>query len=490
MKTTTPHPELALTVMNCGAGAPLATVGEKANDYGPVANRGVWPARIARTDTHRHGGFTLTEMIVAMAVLSILILMISSIFHQAQRGWIAAQNRTECYAEGRKILDAIVSDLQQAVAGGGVTFKGTATKMSMVATVNMLANNESADLCEVGYEYDADTRKLMRHYTGPIGVQPVMSGSGTKPPTYQAMSLGSLTAVTPWAGYARLGTHFAVNQTIYLTEVGIVDHNLDGLLTHADSPPDFWFMVLLQKNGGSFTLFDSWQMSAGSLVASSPPGYMFYTVSTTGIPLPPGEYKLYTTFFCSGTDPYNPAWDKILSGAPVFNGNGGVIARMGEVATWAWCWGATGANIVGDPTYVTASYQLVNFRYRLQQSGGSSSGTGLIVNDKYVPGGVTTTGTWDIYDGGWDSTWERSDALASNNVTAVSFAYGTDPSSLGPNHSGATLPNVVKVSVSVVDRRAAQALAVGGATGVALPSITNDWGHTFSTIVHLTNADH
>jgi hypothetical protein len=140
--------------------------------------------------------------------------------------------------------------------------------------------------------------------------------------------------------------------------------------------------------------------------------------------------------------------------------------------------------------YATYDKQLLNFRYRLQQTGGSSSGTGLTVNVKDVPAGVTTTGTWDIYNGGWDGTWDKSEVLASNNVTAVSFEYGPNVASLGSTYSGATLPNVVRINVSVVDRRAAQALAVGGAGGVALPSITNEWAHTFSTIVHLTNAQH
>jgi prepilin-type N-terminal cleavage/methylation domain-containing protein len=238
---------------------------------------------------HRARAFTLVEMLVAMTVLSVLVLMIGSLFHQAHRGWISAQNRTECYAEGRKILDAITSDLHQAVAGGGITFEGAPNKLSMVASVNR-SSYESADLTEVGYEYDAAARMLKRNYTGPIGAQP-SGASGTKPPTFTAFSVNSSVAISPVqvGPYVSMGVQFMLNQDIYLTEVGVVDSNFDGQLALSESAgANQWEMVLMQKNAGVFTLFNKWLMAKSSMVPSSPPGFMFFTVSNTGILLPAG----------------------------------------------------------------------------------------------------------------------------------------------------------------------------------------------------------
>jgi prepilin-type N-terminal cleavage/methylation domain-containing protein len=475
MNTYNSNPKLALNVMNFRVGATPAIVGVEANDDGPDARRRAWPARFGRTDTRRHGGFTLMEMIVGMAVLSILIMMISSIFHQAQRGWMMSTSRSECYSEGRRILDMITADLEQAVAkslpnGKDITFNGEPQQLAMVATVGGEETFESADLAEVIYVYNPTLRMLERRYTGPIGPQPDLGAGSSEPPIYQAMSTAGAPQQLDPSWWARgRGMAFRVQQTIYLTHVGVVDADFNGTLNQLEGG-GYWWMVLA-KTDNSWNR--SWYMTKSSMIPSSPAGYMFLEIAETEVP--PGEYTLYTNFFCGAST----VLDKCLGGAPIFDGNNNVLIRVGE----RWGWGScnyldSDSQLLANQPTENTDKQFVNFRYRLVSANAGGGGGSEVTEN--IPG------NWNIYDENWKSSFDTSFVVASNNVTAVSFQYGDDADNLSGAHTGATLPNLVKISVTVVDRRAAESIAAGGDPA----AVVNEWGHTFTTMVHIPNAHH
>jgi general secretion pathway protein J len=109
------------------------------------------------------GGFTLLELIAAVAVLSILALILFEVFNQATRGWEQGQNRVESGQQARAALDFLARDLSQAIVNtnGSLppTFSGISSeKMAFYAPVN--PDLDGPDLCLVSYEVLTDTNSL------------------------------------------------------------------------------------------------------------------------------------------------------------------------------------------------------------------------------------------------------------------------------------------------------------------------------------------
>ena len=63
-------------------------------------------------------GFTLLEILVAMAILAIIILMLSQVFHQSRVAWDTGTRKTELNMEGRAVISLMAQELAQAVADG------------------------------------------------------------------------------------------------------------------------------------------------------------------------------------------------------------------------------------------------------------------------------------------------------------------------------------------------------------------------------------
>lgn len=58
-------------------------------------------------------GFTLIEVIIAVAISLLVVLMISSSYFVAQRAYVKADNKAEISQNGRVIIDRIVRELRQ-----------------------------------------------------------------------------------------------------------------------------------------------------------------------------------------------------------------------------------------------------------------------------------------------------------------------------------------------------------------------------------------
>ena len=115
------------------------------------------------------GGFTLLELMTALAITSMIVVMLFAAFNQASRAWTTAENRVETFTDARAVLDLMARELSQAVATPNITFHGDNQAVYFVAPVNSNPANH-ADLCEVGYEYRTVTPyewKIVRHLTEP-----------------------------------------------------------------------------------------------------------------------------------------------------------------------------------------------------------------------------------------------------------------------------------------------------------------------------------
>ncbi len=61
-------------------------------------------------------GFTLLEMLVAMAILSVIVLSLTTIFNQSNQAWSRGLSKSQKGMEGRAALNMITTELKAAVA--------------------------------------------------------------------------------------------------------------------------------------------------------------------------------------------------------------------------------------------------------------------------------------------------------------------------------------------------------------------------------------
>jgi prepilin-type N-terminal cleavage/methylation domain-containing protein len=62
-----------------------------------------------------HGGFSLVELLVAMAIVTFLIVMLSQIISGAQGLWRTSESRTDAFREARAAIDLMARDLSVAL---------------------------------------------------------------------------------------------------------------------------------------------------------------------------------------------------------------------------------------------------------------------------------------------------------------------------------------------------------------------------------------
>ena len=110
------------------------------------------------------GGFTLLELLAAMAILAIMVTLLFAAFGQASRAWLLAENRVETFTQARAALDFMSRELSQAIATSNISFLGNATNVAFVAPVSTDPAN-LVDLEEVVYRRNNQTARLERQVT-------------------------------------------------------------------------------------------------------------------------------------------------------------------------------------------------------------------------------------------------------------------------------------------------------------------------------------
>ena len=94
-------------------------------------------------------GFTLLELLAAIAILAVMTTLLFAAFGQASRSWQLTENRVQSFSQARAALDYMAKELSQAVVTPNITFLGDANDVAFVAPVNTGTN--AVDLVEVVY---------------------------------------------------------------------------------------------------------------------------------------------------------------------------------------------------------------------------------------------------------------------------------------------------------------------------------------------------
>ena len=105
-----------------------------------------------------HHGFSLVELLAAMAILAIMTTLLFAAFNQASRAWLQAENRVETFTEARAALDYMAKELSQAITTAQIPFLGDANDLAFVATTG--SPNSSPD-------YGADMVKIVYRLNTP-----------------------------------------------------------------------------------------------------------------------------------------------------------------------------------------------------------------------------------------------------------------------------------------------------------------------------------
>ncbi len=114
-------------------------------------------------------GFSLLELLVAMAVLSVLIVLMLNIVDSATKLWKQTENDVEAYREARAALGIMSRDLQYATvctntnwirfniaSGAATTNYGDNVFFLTALPANAQATGSKSDICEVGYFLSLD----------------------------------------------------------------------------------------------------------------------------------------------------------------------------------------------------------------------------------------------------------------------------------------------------------------------------------------------
>lgn len=109
--------------------------------------------------------FTLVELLIATAILSLLVLLLTSLLSGINRAWVSGEQRVSEFQDGRAILELISRELSQAVISPNLQMVHNPT---MPPGLNQRANSDSifwqapattttrGNLAEIGYYLTED----------------------------------------------------------------------------------------------------------------------------------------------------------------------------------------------------------------------------------------------------------------------------------------------------------------------------------------------
>jgi prepilin-type N-terminal cleavage/methylation domain-containing protein len=157
----------------------------------------------------RQSGFSLAEILIATAILSTLLVLLTALLSGVNKAWTRGEQQAAQFQDGRAILELISRELGQAVISSTVQFvhdpnlngapqRGNSDCVFWVAPASVTANGS---LSEIGY-YLSDNYELKRFYVPPSDATNYQIFSAPNQPTDTA---------APWV------TNFVTNQNLSTT---------------------------------------------------------------------------------------------------------------------------------------------------------------------------------------------------------------------------------------------------------------------------------
>jgi prepilin-type N-terminal cleavage/methylation domain-containing protein len=124
----------------------------------------------------RNRAFTIVELLVALAITSLLVVLLVNVVTAALNVWQQGRNQIDTFANARQTLGRIADEIKGAVAapnriefsenllalqGNGTTNAGTSENVFFVAPY---PNSGAGDLCVIAYRHNGDTHELQRAF--------------------------------------------------------------------------------------------------------------------------------------------------------------------------------------------------------------------------------------------------------------------------------------------------------------------------------------
>lgn len=118
---------------------------------------------MTRDRSFKHG-FTLTEVLVASTLLSIIMTAVYSLFFSAISTWRSAEGEAGYHRTARSLMTLIARDYANLHPGGSHLFEGTADEVSFVIVAPPLdvEHGEGSRLMRVRYRFDREAGVVTR----------------------------------------------------------------------------------------------------------------------------------------------------------------------------------------------------------------------------------------------------------------------------------------------------------------------------------------
>lgn len=120
--------------------------------------------KLRRAKWNRKAGFTLMELLVASAVLSIVLSSVYILFHSSIRTWKRLETGINPEQDARLVMRLISRDVNNLIASAGHLFEGDDKSVVLFTTVDPLNKDagEGSHLMRVEYRYDRTNKELER----------------------------------------------------------------------------------------------------------------------------------------------------------------------------------------------------------------------------------------------------------------------------------------------------------------------------------------
>jgi type II secretory pathway component PulJ len=126
----------------------------------------------------RSNAFTLAELLVALAITTLLVVLLVNVVSAALSVWEQGRNQIDTYANARQTLGRIADEIQGAVAApsprpiefseNSTAIQGTTAPVPKTSEnvffVAPYPNIGSGDLCVIAYRHNSDTHTLERGF--------------------------------------------------------------------------------------------------------------------------------------------------------------------------------------------------------------------------------------------------------------------------------------------------------------------------------------
>ncbi len=160
--------------------------------------------------------FTLIELLVSMAVLTLLVVFVTSMVNSVSKIWSSGEQRVEIYQNGRAILDQIARDLAPTLTSSSLQTVQNISTTSLLNGSNTVqvtnsdnlfwqapgTTNTYSNIYELGYVLvkpgsgTALTYQLQRFLVAPNTRYPTPASSGSR--TYQIFDAPFNAVTAPW----------------------------------------------------------------------------------------------------------------------------------------------------------------------------------------------------------------------------------------------------------------------------------------------------